>query len=424
MNNKKDTVDVLVVGAGPSGLVSAGFAAQAGASVLVLEKRKKPGEKLAITGGGRCNITNELGLKNKREFLSKYGDAAPFLHSVFARFSVADTISFFEKLGLPTVVQARGRMFPKSEKATDVRDVLLNFAKSSGVEIVVSSPVRKIVKKENGFGVKTANEAYFAKSVILATGGLSGGKLGSKDGFEFLSDLGHTVYSPSADLTPLKSNEKFLKFLSGVSLSFMQLKFKQNEKTFLKKTGKILFTHFGISGPLVINSSHTVKEFLKKGKVEASINMFPDTSFEALDKRLVKLFTTSPNKQVKNSLSEILPKSLAEVVLRRCNIPFERKSHQILKEERKCILSQLTDFRIKIDSLMGYEHAIVADGGVDLKEIDTKTMQSKIIPGLFVVGDLLHINRPSGGYSLQLCWSTGAVAGQSSAEYVSVLKKS
>jgi len=418
MTTTKDSYDCIVIGGGPSGMMAAGIAAKNGARVLLLEKNKVFGQKLTKTGGGRCNITNAE--FDTKKFLENFPKSKQFLYSPFSQFSVQNTFSFFEKLGLPLVVEARKRAFPKSQSATDVRDTLLAFTKKYNVEVVTNVTAKRFVTEAGKIiAVETNIGKLHAKNFILATGGIGGDlhKGTHNIGFEMLAHIGHTIHKPNPNLVPLKTSAKWVHRLSGVTLSFMTLRFHQNQKVFLKKTGKILFTHFGISGPLVINASTEVLDKLKNGPVRATIDCFPDTNHADLDKRIRKLFDQNKNKQIKNVLSEIVPKKLSDAVLFFIDEHFGNvKVHSVFKEERKKIVHILKELAFPITGSMGLSWSIVADGGVDLTEIDFKTMSSRLYPNLHITGDVLNINRPSGGYSLQLCWTTGYVAGTHAAK--------
>lgn len=404
--------DLIVVGGGPAGMMAAGTAAKRGQSVLLLEKNSDLGEKLKITGGGRCNITNyELDTKT---FLSHYGKYSSFLHSPFSQFSVKDTFTFFEKNKLPLDIQARNRVFPKSENAHDVQKVLKTFLKKNGVEVHYGEPVKDIQIKNNTIqAIDTQHTRYTANSFIFSTGGMARPETGSTgDGFKWLKKMKHTVHSSNPNIVPLRSHEPWIKKLSGTSLSFMKISFFVNQKKAFSKKGKILFTHFGISSPLILNSSQEVHSLLQQGSVHAEIDLFPDTNKGSLDKRLLKLLDQNKNKKLINILPELLPKKIAEVILDLSQLENKDvKAHSLAGEERKKIIDTMKQLPLSINGLMGMDRAVVADGGVPLEEIDTRTMKSKYIKNLYIIGDMLHINRPSGGYSLQLCWTTGYVAG-------------
>ncbi len=415
---KHDNYDLIVIGGGASGMMAAGHAASLGKSVLLVEKNKTLGEKLKITGGGRCNITNAI--YNVREFLANYGAAAPFLFSPFSQFSVKNTFDFFESLGLPLVVQARNRAFPQTEKATDVVNALLKHMQAGKVTIKTNTAVQQILREakstENKItGIIAGGETYTAKSYLLATGGASHPETGSTgDGFNWLGELGHTVKPPTPTIVPLATSDQWSHMLSGVSLSFMKISFYAGTSTKKRfsKLGKILFTHFGLSGPLILNSSTKVADLLQEGPVTAKIDAYPDTDLGALNEHLVKIFNANKNRELKNVLKDITPEGTAPgIALLLKDIDMETKVHSITKEQRKKIVDTLKGLPVTITNLMGYDRAVMADGGVALSEIDTKTMRSKLYSNLFVTGDLLNIIRPSGGFSLQLCWTTGWVAG-------------
>lgn len=414
MSIHSEKFDVIVIGGGPAGLMAAGHAAEQGLRVLLLEKNKKLGEKLKITGGGRCNITNaEFDI---HELLSHYRKAKPFLYSPFSQFGVQDTFDFFESRGLPIVVQARKRAFPETENAADVFRVLEAFIKKNNVTIKTSSTVTKIkanAAKNAIEYVETGKERYSADSYILATGGLSHPETGSTgDGFRWLKDLGHTVTDPNPNIVPLKVKESWVKNISGVSLSFMKITFFLNEKKAFSKTGKVLFTHFGLSGPLILNSAYDVIELLDKGAVTCEIDLFPDTDKGTLEKRIINSFEKNKNKLLKNVLKELAPQGMYEIIFQLLDIKEDEKFvHSVTVEERKKLITLFKHLPLTISGTMGYEWAVVSDGGVSLEEVDMKTMQSKIYPNLYFTGDILNITRPSGGYSLQLCWTTGFVAG-------------
>lgn len=422
--NQKE-YDLIVIGGGPSGMMMTGRAAELGAKVLLLEKNKDLGKKLRITGGGRCNITNAE--FDVRKFLSNFPESKDFLFSPFSKFNSQNTFTFFEKKGLPLVVEARKRAFPKSEKADDVFKLLERYIRSNGGEIKTDTQVVKLNKDGDKIvSVETKkSEKYFAKNFALATGGASAQWTGSTgDGFKWLKKLGHTIKEPSANLVPLTSNEKWIHRLSGLTLSFMTIKFIQNNKAQIKKTGKILFTHFGVSGPLIINSAFEVKKLLRKGSVIASIDMFPDTNESDLDKRVLKLFEQNKNKVLKNILPELIHKNLAKEILKLPDINLlEREPNSITKDERKNLVKKLKDLRFVISGTLGLEKAIIADGGIIPEEVNFKNMTSKLYSNLYLLGDVLNINRPSGGYSLQLCWTTGHVAGSDVGESLINIKK-
>ncbi len=413
----KNHFDVIVVGGGASGLMAAGRAGELGKGVLLLEKNRLLGEKLKITGGGRCNITNAE--DDLRVLLKNYGEAEQFLYSAFAQFGVKDTFTFFESRGLPLVVQARKRAFPNTERALDVFKVMEKYVKSGGVIIKTACPVSQIVSAQCGSasggkirGVISGGILYTADSIILATGGNSHPETGSTgDGFNWLNKLGHKTIPPTPTLVPMAVAEDWVKNLAGVSLSFMKITFYLEGKKAFSKLGKVLFTHFGLSGPLILNSAKAVDGLLRAGQVTATVDCYPDTELGDVDKKVINIFNVNKNKDLKNIFKEITPDGTSEQILSLIDIDPNKKVHSVTVAERKRIVHTLKALPLTITGLMGNDRAVAVDGGVVLSEIDTKTMRSKILENLFVTGDLLHINRPSGGYSLQLCWTTGFVAG-------------
>ena len=412
--SNSDTYDVIVIGGGASGMMAAGMAGERGLRVLLLDRNKELGAKLGITGGGRCNITNAE--YDTQKFLKHFGDAEPFLYSPFSQFGVAESFSFFERRGLPLVVQARKRAFPETENAKDVVRVMKKYCTDQHVTIKTGTAVKDIRTAGDIITeVRVHDGVYTGKAIVLATGGVSHQETGSSgDGFSWLQRLGHTVKEATPTIVPLMVVEPWVKALSGTSLSFMKISFFLDGKKQFKEVGKVLFTHFGLSGPLILNSSSKVADLLSAGFVTAKIDAYPDTDHGALEKRIVNVFDANKNKMLKNVLKDVIPHGfLVAIPLLLPIVDLEQKVHSVSKEDRKKIVQVLKALPLTISGLMGFDRAVVADGGVILSEIDTRTMRSKKYKNLYVTGDLLHINRPSGGYSLQLCWTTGFVAGSS-----------
>jgi predicted Rossmann fold flavoprotein len=399
-------------------MMAAGRAAERGLKVLLLEKNKRLGEKLRITGGGRCNIANAE--ENERLLLSKYGSSEQFLYSLFAQFSMKDTFTFFESRGMPLIVEARKRAFPRSQKAGDVVALLEAYLRSGNVEIRTVCPVTK-VNQQNGriVSVESKGQVFTAKEYVFAAGGISHPETGSTgDGLGWLRTLGHTVAKPTPTIVPLAVSDSWVKLLAGVPLDPMRLTFYvEGEKQF-RLDGGLLFTHFGISGPLILNNAHRVADLLQAGKVTASLDAFPSTDLGTLEQAIVAAFDANKNKTLRNTLKEFLPAGMQKGVaaLIGTSIDVDTKVHSVSKQHRKHLVQLVKSLPMTIEGLMGFDRAVIADGGVPLTEIDTKTMRSKKVQNLFVTGDLLHVNRPSGGYSLQLCWSSGYVAGSHIAE--------
>ncbi len=410
--NAEKVWDVAVIGGGPAGMMTAGRAAELGAKVLLIEKNDTLGKKLLITGGGRCNVTNAE--FDVRAFLSKFKGNDKFLFSAFSQFEVKDAFDFFHLRKMDTKIEAEKRAFPKSEKAESVWNVLVEYLRNGNVTVLSNSPVKELVAG-NGEVTKiilTSGTQIRARSYVVATGGKSRPETGSTgDGFAWLRTLGHTVVEPDPALVPIAMKDAWVKRLSGVTLPKVKLTVLQNGVKQEIKKGKILFTHFGVSGPTIINMSKDIGELLKYGEVILSLDLLPESDYGMLNAKLQELFKTEHTKKFKNSLKSLFPSSLAPVIIELSKINPNIKCNSISREERLRLVKLLKDIPLKIKGLLGAEKAIVTSGGVVLSEVDFKTMRSRLYPNLFLVGDILNIDRPSGGYSLQLCWTTGFVAG-------------
>ncbi len=403
--------DVIVVGGGASGMMAAGVAAERGKRVLLLEKNATLGQKLKISGGGRCNVTN--GETDHRVLLKNYGTAEKFLYSLFVAYDNQSSIRFFESRGLKLKTEDRKRMFPITDSAFDVFRVLEKELEKT--HVVVSTRTKVLGFEMDGaniVGVKTDKGTYTAGSYILATGGLSHPETGSTgDGFGWLKKLGHTIVEPTPTIVPISVKEKWVKALSGITLTDSKITFYVDKVKSFQKKGNILCTHFGLSGPTILNSSSQVSDLLHTGEVTAAIDLFPALDHGTFEKKIIAVFDVNKNKMLKNVFGEIVPKGSEEILLEYLKIDGDTKVHSVTKEDRKKMVQQLKALPVTITGLMGFDRAVVADGGLPLTEIDTRTMRSNRIENLFVMGDLLHVRRPSGGYSLQLCWTTGYVAG-------------
>ena len=406
--------DVVVLGGGASGMMAAVFAARSGAKVVLIEKNSRLGAKVRISGGGRCNILNAE--FDSRVLLANYGKSAKFLHSAFAQFGAQDSVDFFTNLGLPIKVEARNRAFPVSDDANDVVRVLEGEMVKFGVEIVRSARIKSINKVGDKIeSIVCTTGEYMGDSYVLATGGMSRPETGSTgDGFDWLADLGHKVNESNPSITPLALKNIWLKKVAGVVAKSARITFYADGKKAFRLDGDILFTHFGISGPLVLNNAYRVAELLAYSTVTASIDTLPDTDEKVLDTMIVDVLTENGTKQLKNVINFFCPLGVGPVVKELIGpmIDLERKCAEVGRSDRKVIVETLKGIAVEVERLMGMDRAVVADGGIDLSEIDTRTFRSKKIANLYVTGDLLDINRPSGGFSLQLCWTTGAIAGQ------------
>lgn len=407
--------DVMVIGGGPAGMMAAGRAAERGKRVLLLEKNSRLGAKLSITGGGRCNILNAE--EDERVLLSRYGVAQDFLYSAFAQFGMRDTWRFFESRGIQIVVEAGKRAFPSTHKATDVTACMERYLKESDVEVRCGVKVKGLQKEGNVVtGVMTDKGVFTADVYVISTGGFARGETGSSgEGFAWLADLGHTVVPSRPDLVPLVTNDAWVHALSGTTLSNVKITFGSDlskEQGKFSKKGNILCTHFGVSGPTVLNAAREVVALLKGGSVHASIDLSPHEKIRDVRARVLGVFEQHKNKTLKNILKEIVPPGTAGAIA--MHLPeglAEKKVHSVSKEERTALADMLKAMPLTITGLKGMDWAVISDGGVELAEVDTKTMRSRKYENLYLIGDVLHINRPSGGYSLQLCWTTGYVAG-------------
>lgn len=408
-----DTHDVIIIGGGPAGMMAAGRAAAQGRSVVLLEKNQSLGKKLLITGGGRCNVTNNK--TEVRTMLEKYKGNDQFLFSAFSQFSVADALAFFHGRGMPTKEENEGRVFPVSDSARSVWDVLVQYMKEGGVKVQTGAEVAGLsIDQANGqVVVRLKNkQEIVGKTCIVATGGTSRPETGSTgEGFKWLKKLGHTVIENDFALVPVALSDAWAKKIGGVTLKDIKLTSVQNGQRQGSVKGKLLFTHFGISGPTVLNMSKEIGELLKYGDVMIELDLFPKTDLGALRKQLQTLLVEESNKKLKNVLNKLVPAALVSALLEIANINGETANHSVSTENRKKLVTLMKAVPLHVSGLLGADKAIVSSGGVALEEVNFKTMQSRLISNLYLVGDVLNIDRPSGGYSLQLCWTTGFVAG-------------
>jgi predicted Rossmann fold flavoprotein len=406
------TYDIIVIGGGASGMMAAAVAAEKGAAVLLLEKNSMLGKKLAISGGGRCNILNAE--HDERLLLANYGKASKFLFSAFSQFGMQETYQYFEARGLKLKIENRKRAFPFSNSAPDVVALLEKQLIEHGVDIKTNTGVDSIYAAGGEIQyLKIGQQRLRAKSYILATGGASRPETGSTgDGFKWLKSMGHMVNEPTPNVTPLAVKEAWVKDVSGIKALGADITFYSNGKRSFKSSGDILFTHFGLSGPTIINNAYKVSEILENGTVTALIDCFPKMDEKQLDNRILAILQEHKVKQLKNTLRYIAPDGLSKALESLLDKGYLQVTNsELSKEARNNIVKLLKGLPVTIEKLMGFEKAVVADGGLSMKNIDTRTMQSTAIKNLYVTGDLLDINRPSGGYSLQLCWTTGFIAG-------------
>ncbi len=409
----KDAIqfDLIVVGGGPAGMMCAGRAAERGARVLLLEKNSMLGKKLSITGGGRCNVTNDI--STVRELVARYGPGGKALFPAFSRFTPADAVNFFNERGLPTKVEAEGRVFPVSNDANDVVRVLGEYLRQGKVKVVLNAPVHKVVVYDDHVRVMWSLGEWRAAAVAVATGGLAYPETGSTgEGFDWLARLGHKIIRPDASLVPLRVKEPWIVGLSGLSLQNVRASVVVGDKKIESKTGKLLFTHFGLSGPLILNMSRTVGEALKKNSVDVVLDLFPKDNLSALDAELLRLFSSNQNKKIKNVAALFFPPKIGSLALNAAGLDPEKFVNLVTRDERLRLVKFAKAMRLAVSGLMGLDDAIVSSGGVAPSEVDFRTMRSKIRPNVYILGDALNFNRPSGGFSLQICWATGYLAGE------------
>ncbi|MEG2038799.1 MAG: NAD(P)/FAD-dependent oxidoreductase [Oscillospiraceae bacterium] len=398
--------DVIIVGGGASGLMCAGTAAARGLNVALLERNSKPGRKVMITGKGRCNVTNFC---DTQDFLSAVRRNPRFLYSAMGAFSCYDTYSFFEELGVPLKVERGNRVFPVSDKSQDIVDALINWVKASGATILQQTVTGLIIEDGAVKGVRSGANVFTAKSVVLSTGGKSYPITGSTgDGHAFAREAGHQVSSLSPSLIPIVLAEKWCSDLMGLSLKNVVLTVMDKDKQIFSAIGEMLFTHFGVSGPLILSAS-THMEINKINRYKLYIDLKPGLDDIKLDARLLRDFEQNLNKDLINSLGELLPRKMIPVVVKLSGISPNTKVNQITKEQRQALVKLLKNFPMTPTGFRPIEEAIVTTGGVSVNEVSPKTMESKLIKGLFFTGELLDLDAYTGGYNLQIAWCTGHI---------------
>jgi predicted Rossmann fold flavoprotein len=399
-----------VIGGGPAGMMAAITAAKAGAKVRLLEKMPALGRKLLLTGQGRCNVTNNL---DPKQFIADCGPGARFLHGVLNRFSSQETLDFFEKLGVRLVLERGGRYFPESQRSLDILLALQKALKQAGAEVVAGARVLNVTRQPGGFKIATSEKTYTADSLVIATGGRSYPATGSTgDGYGFAQELGHSIVPTRPCDVPLVVREDFVRQLQGLSLKNVELKFSQgrNKASFF---GEMLFTHYGISGPMALDASRPAGQWLKEGPVQCSLDLKPALSNEVLDQRLLRDMDLQGRKTYKNLLKGLMPSSLIPVFCSLSRISPDILVNQLNKEQRGTVRKLLKGIDFTVIGLRGYDEAVVTVGGVELSEVNPKTMESKRTPGLYFCGEVLDLDGPCGGYNLQIAWSTGFAAGSS-----------
>ena len=403
---------VVVIGGGAAGLMAAVIAGREGAKVTLLEKMNYVGKKMGITGKGRCNITNACDMS---DFIKNTPGNGKFLYGAYERFTNEDLLQLLHDAGLETKVERGGRVFPASDSALDVRNTFMKLMKHYGVDVHLEEPVKKLLIDDGVVtGVVTDKETYYADAVVIATGGKSYPATGSTgDGYILAAQVGHKITDIRPSLVPIVTEESWVKDLMGISLRNVELSVVAKNKVQAKMFGEMMFTHFGITGPIVLSLSHTVGKLMRKkniGTIGLDINLKPALSPETLDKRLQKDFDLYSKKQLINGMKDLLPSRLIPLIIELAGIDPQKPINQISKEERQQIGYMLQHMPLTVKGLRPVEEAIVTAGGISLKEFNPKTMESKLVKGLYGAGEVLDIDAFTGGYNLQAAFSTGYVA--------------
>jgi len=424
MEGKKDALvmtdnnsfDIAVIGGGPAGMMAAGRAAELGAKVILIEKNETLGKKLLITGKGRCNFThNEFDL---RKFAEKFGRNGRFLYSALAVFGAREVIDFFESRGVKAKVEQGDRIFPEKGNAQDVLNIFIKYLAEGKVNILLNARVSGF-KQEKGkiSQVLLGDREISADKYILCTGGKSYPQTGSiGDGYRWAEQLGHITIPPVPALNPVKTSDGWAKELQGLSLKNISLQLFQNNKKKDERFGEMLFTHFGVSGPIVMDMSKNIGELLKSGPVKLILDLKPALDFKKLDRRIRRDFQEFKGRMFKNSLKGLLPLSMIPVIIKLSGIGPEKKVDYISREERNKLVHLLKELELTPTGLLGFKWSVVTSGGVALKEVNPDTMGSRKIKNLYFAGEILDLDGPSGGYNLQECWGTGYLAGKSAAQ--------
>ena len=406
---------VLIIGGGAAGMMAAVFAAKNGNKVEIFEKNEKLGKKLFITGKGRCNITNAAELE---DFFPAVTSNPKFLYSAFYSFTNEQVISFFEELGVRTKVERGGRVFPVSDHSSDVIQALKKEMERLEVKINLNAEVKelRIEKRPSGETVTgillASGKKISGDAVIVATGGISYPSTGSTgDGYRFARKCGHKVSELSPSLVPMEVKEWYAGELMGLSLRNIEIRITDGKKKLYQEFGEMLFTHYGVTGPVILSASSIVGKKLKDKELTLHIDLKPALTEEQLDKRVLREFEANHNRQFKNAVDSLFPSKLRPVIVELSGISEEKKVHEITKEERLRFVRLIKDFTMTLTGLRGYNEAIITKGGVSVKEIDPGTMESKLVKGLYFAGEVLDLDAVTGGYNLQIAWSTGYLAG-------------
>lgn len=408
---------IAVIGGGAAGMMAAATAAMEGHEVSLYEKNEKLGKKIYITGKGRCNLTNNCDVET---LLQAVCSNRKFLYSAFYGFNSQDTIAFFEQEGMPVKTERGNRVFPVSDHSSDVIAALAGKLRKCGVKVHLNEEVAEILyqvsapspeKKVAGLKLSSGHSVS-ADAVIVATGGLSYRTTGSTgDGYRFAKDAGHSVTELSPSLVPMDTAEEWAQQMQGLSLRNVEISIYDGKKELCREFGEMMFTHFGVTGPLILTASRAVQKRLKEHPLQMYIDLKPALSEEQLDARVLREFEAGKNKQFKTILRTLFPAKLIPVMIERCDIPADKPVHEISREERKRFITFTKQFPLTLVRLRGYNEAVITRGGVNVREVDPATMESKIVGGLYFAGEVLDLDAVTGGFNLQIAWSTGYAAG-------------
>ncbi len=399
-----------VIGAGPAGIMASVSASQSGKKVLLIDRNSCIGQKLLLAGAGRCNLTSDIPVE---EFFDKYHNG-DFLRNAFAQFSNLDLMQFFKDNGLELEVERGHRVFPATQSSKDIVDFFRKLLETCRVQLWLRNRVLKIEKQKDGiFKILTKKAEIFSKSIILATGGKSYPSTGSRgDGYRIARSFGHTIVKPIPVLCGINLKENWIKQWQGITLKNIEVKIITGGKIVANEKGEMIFTHFGISGPAVLNLSRYIAEMKNPSGIKICIDFKPALDEKTIEMRLIDEFKKNSNKYIKNTMKNLLPQNIIDEFLLMATIHGDIKCNQVTVHQRKLIVSLLKDFPLTFDSLRGFEEAIVTRGGVKTSEINPKTMESKIVPGLFFAGEIIDVDGKTGGFNLQAAFSTGFVAGK------------
>ncbi|MCI5699565.1 MAG: NAD(P)/FAD-dependent oxidoreductase [Lachnospiraceae bacterium] len=401
----------LIIGGGAAGMLAAVFSGRKGDEVLLFEQNEKLGKKLFITGKGRCNFTNACSME---ELFDSIVTNKKFMYSSIYGYNNYDVMDFFEEMNLEYKIERGNRVFPASDHSFDVIDALHRAMKKVGVRIFLNTKVEKIlVEQGKAVGLVADGETWLGDKVMVATGGISYPTTGATgDGYRFAEETGHRVTECYPSLVPMNVREGYVKELQGLSLKNVVLSIRENGKILYEEFGEMMFTHFGITGPLVLTASAYLAPKLRKQSMQGYVNLKPALTEEQLDARFLREFSDNRNRQFKNILGSLYPSKLIPVIMPLSGISPDKKAHEITREERKCLLDLTREFPFTITGLRDFKEAIITKGGVDVRQINPKTMESKLVKGLFFIGEVLDVDALTGGFNLQVAWSTAHAAAQ------------